>query len=595
MARPRFDNPLVGPLFARLYPAFIDTLPPLAPGDTIETWGFDDRATRLDAQAALARRGVTARCRSALKPLVCAFLEDIATDTLHEAQISVPTPAHAPAGRFLLEAYPLAEMMPHVAFRFCQHRDHAAIPAYHLRLRHTDRREERLEILAPNGISNSAHHHAQLSPCGWLVRNGAGMPLATSYEAILRDTVACVSALSDADLARLQRLNIRVTLPARDAPLGVDGEALSLIEAMHEELYFSLLEMFQARAGLAPGARDLRPGQIVPDVCYGPQYRLRIDAQRWTTADDTGPPAQPLTTATDALSARQISDQLGLIGGAPVSARSVAGRAVEGRHIAGRDRALILTAGQHANEVSGPVGALRAAHRIARAPGAHLLLCPMENPDGYALRAELAQHNPHHLLHAARYTALGDDLAYREDGPRYERAFRDAAYQMPGRLLHLSLHGYPAHEWLRPLSGYLPSGFESWSLPRGFFLIMRHRPEWRAPALRLLHAVATQLSQIPGLATLNTAQRARRRTYGATDSPDTMMVGTIACHLHSDPHLPLPMLLITEYPDETLTGPAFRAAHDTQCAAALAAYQALQTLGDHDWPADDAPTGGAIA
>lgn len=159
---------------------------------------------------------------------------------------------------------------------------------------------------------------------------------------------------------------------------------------------------------------------------------------------------------------------------------------------------------------------------------------------------------------------------------------------MPGRLLHLSLHGYPAHEWLRPLSGYLPSGFESWSLPRGFFLIMRHRPSGRpsAPCTRWPRSCP----QI-GLATLNTAQR-RRRTYGATDS-DTMMVSTIACHLHSDPHLP-PMLLITEYPDETLTGPAFRAAHDTMRRCSTA-YQALQTLGDHDWPADDAPTGGAIA
>src|SRR3546814_15204122 len=90
------------------------------------------------------------------------------------------------------------------------------------------------------------------------------------------------------------------------------------------------------------------------------------------------------------------------------------------------------------------------------------------------------------MHHAARYTALGDDLEYREHAPWFERAARNHAFEISNAQLHLNLHGYPAHEWTRPCSGYLPRGFEMWSLPKGFFLIIRYRESWRATALALL-------------------------------------------------------------------------------------------------------------
>ena len=131
-------------------------------------------------------------------------------------------------------------------------------------------------------------------------------------------------------------------------------------------------------------------------------------------------------------------------------------------------------------------GTLRAAQRLAARPGSHFAFCPLENPDGYALHQRLIRTNPRHMHHAARYTALGDDLEYRTGAELHEKAIRlEAEARLPA-LLHLNFHGYPAHEWTRPLSGYVPRGFEVWTIPKGFFLVMRHGEGWDKPARALM-------------------------------------------------------------------------------------------------------------
>ncbi|NWM44847.1 peptidase M14, partial [Escherichia coli] len=84
----------------------------------------------------------------------------------------------------------------------------------------------------------------------------------------------------------------------------------------------------------------------------------------------------------------------------------------------------------------------------------------------------------------ARYTALGDDLEYRTAAQPHEKAIRFEAQRLSGARLHINLHGYPAHEWTRPLSGYMPRGFAMWTLPKGFFLIMRYQHGWEERAER---------------------------------------------------------------------------------------------------------------
>jgi len=77
----------------------------------------------------------------------------------------------------------------------------------------------------------------------------------------------------------------------------------------------------------------------------------------------------------------------------------------------------------------------------------------------------------------------------------------------------------------------LPRNFCMWTLPKGFFLIVRHHEGWEARAEELLDRVLT---------------------------------------------------LITEYPDETIYGEAFVKGHRAQMQTVLAAYDALQAILAHE-------------
>ena len=61
------------------------------------------------------------------------------------------------------------------------------------------------------------------------------------------------------------------------------------------------------------------------------------------------------------------------------------------------------------------------------------------------------------------------------------------------------------------------------------------------------------------------------------------VIGAIPCRLVESDRGPVPLTLITEYPDETLSGAALIAAHDAQTAAVIAAYEAFQALEVLDW------------
>jgi len=186
---------------------------------------------------------------------------------------------------------------------------------------------------------------------------------------------------------------------------------------------------------------------------------------------------------------------------------------------------VILSAGQHANETSGVIGILRAARELDQRAGSHFALIPLMNPDGYALHQRLTAVNPFHMHHAARYTALGDDLTARPE-PMLERAALVEAWHISGAELHINLHGYPAHEWLRPWSGYLPRGFDAWTIPKGFFLILRHRAAWQAQAERLLARVTEHLAAIPELIEFNRRQHSSFETYAGPSALSPWIVRT---------------------------------------------------------------------
>ena len=554
-----------------------------ARGTVLQAWTFDDAPARRAAEAHLAEFGVTARFRSAYKPLLHAMLEEVDTDGLASLRVGYPVHPAAAANRFRLEAYPLAALVAGADVAFAP----GTSPdlRYRVDLAWIDGRRQHLEVFAPNRLHADAVGTTALSPTGWL-RVGAGAPehgerLETDLEALFAAAIDAVKAQDwHGPGPAFGELSLAATLPFAERRLAVGEETVSLQEALHEDLYFSLLEVFGDRAGLARGARGMRPGQIVPDVRHAPgDLALRIETRPLSVEDPEGWEGD-IEAAQAPLSASAVRRGLDAIGGDAFAVRSVAGRVVSARHRRGSDRGMMISGGQHANEPSGIVGALRAGARLARRDAAHFTLSPLENPDGQAMHLRLCRNNPSHMHHAARYTALGDDLEYRPDDDPHERAIRVEALRRTTALLHVNLHGYPAHEWTRPLSGYVPHGFALWTLPKGFFLILRHRTGWEAPARDLLERVTLKLVDMPGLLSFTERQLALYRAHSG--EPGFATVNGFPCLVTIDDAQAVPLTLITEYPDETIRGAAFEAAHRAQMETVLAAYEALQQLAGLD-------------
>ncbi len=205
-----------------------------------------------------------------------------------------------------------------------------------------------------------------------------------------------------------------------------------------------------------------------------------------------------------------------------------------------------------------------------------MALIAVENPDGYALHGRLCEHNPRHMHHAARYTSLGNDLEYDKGNPTYEKGARNQALALSAAQLHVNLHGYPAHEWTRPFTGYLPRGFELWTIPKGFFLIMRHHASWAGQARVLVEAVTKGLTAVPGLAEFNRRQIEVCSIHSGGTPYE--IINEVPCLITEDERHPSPLTLITEFPDETIYGEAFRFAHTVQMTTVLAAEAAFAAM-----------------
>jgi hypothetical protein len=279
--------------------------------------------------------------------------------------------------------------------------------------------------------------------------------------------------------------------------------------------------------------------------------------------------AMVIETATRPLTPDEIAAEVDRLGGMRFDGRSFQGRALPATHIAAEGPGLVISAGQHANETSGIVGALRAGKQLAARGTVNFALIPLANPDGHALHHWLRETHPRHMHHAARYTALGDDLEFRKAAPYYEKATRLEAYRRTGAGLHLNLHGYPSHEWTRPLTGYAPPRFSAWAIPRGYFLIAHHAPGLSEQAHAFLRALAEAAAAVPGLRDYN--ERHLATYFAHTGTRPDLIHDSVPCLISETASPDVPLTVITEYPDETIYDDAFRLAHDVQTATVLAA------------------------
>ncbi|CAJ50043.1 conserved hypothetical protein, partial [Bordetella avium 197N] len=545
-------------------------------GCRLEGWLFEGLEARRQAEAKLAEAGVSARLHSAYKPLVHAILEDIDTNGVVGAEIRYPVLPGLSAERFLLEAYPLADLLPGLRF-IAEKGEH---PVYTVTLRRAGGIQT-LRIEAPNTWAADHQGLSAYSPCAWLRITRPNGEISVDqaeraeYQRLFDTAMDCIAQHPWGKTEPyFERLSLRADIPPLETPLP-GGETASTSEALHEDLYFSVLEFFQHYSGRPPGDRGLQPGQIVPDIRLAEQPRLRITIEAFTPAGRLTPrqPERALNECAEPLTLSEVAHTLATLGGQEYEAPTRQGRRVLWRYFEGRETPVLISAAQHANETSGVIGALRAAPKLQ---GAFALL-PLENPDGYALFEDLRAWHPNHMHHAARYSALGDDVAFREGPPAGESVARHEAIARSGAQLHINLHGYPSHEWTRPLRGYLPRGFESWTLPKGFFWVLQYHPGWAGQAQRLAKTATAKLAQaVPALAGFNRSQRARRAVYAASDN--WPLFNGIPVMLRESGRELAPVSLITEFPDETLYGAAYRFAHTVQMHTVLAATAAWREI-----------------
>lgn len=569
-------SPLLNQTFTRTLDAIVELA---IPGQPLEAWTFDDTESRREAERRLQEKGVAARIRSAYKPLLFAFLEEIDLDGVEAIEVHYPVHANAPANRFRLEAYPLAALDGEAKIDFIARNDGDF--HYDVSLKRGQRIES-VTVLAPNRVHTDIVGEINVSPTGWLKLGGKpGERLATDYEELFEAGIKAIADHAWGDQEPyFEELNIRVVHPAKDISLPVGDEVVSLREALHEDFYFSLLEFFQKKSGRPLGDRGLRPGQIVPEIARSnDEISVVIETRALTTGFSDGN-EQPIDTAQEPIAESQVRKLLAEVGGDAFEARSRSGRILSARYKSGDDAAVMISGGQHPNETTGIVGALRAARKLGQRKQAHFTISPLENPDGYAVHQRLRLDNPRHMHHAARYTALGDDLEYRTSENAgtnlFEKEIRFKAEKRSDAKLHVNLHGYPSHEWTRPLSGYVPRNFAMWTLPKGFFLIIRHHPDWERQAEALLDRVTRHLGAIPGLLDYNNRQIALYEIHAGETG--FRIINGFPCLSSVDDRHTVPMTLITEYPDETIYGDDFITGHTAQMETVLSAYDAWQDI-----------------
>lgn len=233
-------------IFDKTFERMLDALVAKAePGQSFEAWTFDDAKSRRETEERLKKKGICARIRSAYKPLLFTFLEEINLDGVDAIEVRYPVHENAPANRFRLEAYPLAALVGDAKLDFIARED----DSFHYEVTLSRRgKTETLKVLAPNRVHTDIVGETNVSPTGWfrLAGDASGERLETDYEQLFEAAISAVANHGWGDEEPyFEELNIRVTHPAEDLPLSVGDEVVSLREALHEDFYFSLLEFFQ--------------------------------------------------------------------------------------------------------------------------------------------------------------------------------------------------------------------------------------------------------------------------------------------------------------------------------------------------------------
>jgi hypothetical protein len=113
-------------------------------------------------------------------------------------------------------------------------------------------------------------------------------------------------------------------------------------------------------------------------------------------------------------------------------------------------------------------------------------------------------------------------------------------------------------------------------LPHGYFLVIAPSRGLGRPRPELLELLTLRLAENPVL--LGFTERQLRSYARYVKKPTFEIINGFPCELTVNDVQEMPLRLITEYPDETIWGEAFRQGHAAQMETVLAAYDIYQTL-----------------
>jgi hypothetical protein len=191
---------------------------------------------------------------------------------------------------------------------------------------------------------------------------------------------------------------------------------------------------------------------------------------------------------------------------------------------------IFISGRQHANEVSSTNHILRLGELLATDPNykeilkrVNVILHPMTNPDGAQMAYDLQKLTPTHMLHAGRYSALGQDVES-NSALLPESRVRGKVWREWLPDIYLNPHGYPSHEWVQQFAGYVPPGFRTYWSTRGWYTNLSGVRDPREPDLiqateGLREDIVKQINSNADVRAMNLRSQARYRKWAYGFSP----------------------------------------------------------------------------
>ncbi|WP_409289825.1 M14 family metallopeptidase [Peribacillus sp. SCS-37] len=405
----------------------------------------------------------------------------------------------------------------------------------------------------------------------------------------LREEITPVLPLQEEGRGKEQpffsRLHLEISMSEEERKLGIEEERISPLEALHEDIYFGVLDYFEHLGEVSCGQRWDAPGGVHPflDVIQGgkpfakiklygfiPEEKVELSTEILNfTADDKEPVSCIIQTGAgnENFYAREQwcsyslpewnenVSELASLGGVNIwlGGTSYEGRAIpvlevikpsmqdfySSHKLSLYKPTILIETGHHANEVSSsPAASELVKEIIAMRPevlnSLNIIVIPGANPDGSHLHSRLTESNPEWKHHAARYNAVGLEFAH----VRYKKTIFGEAEVVPNIInrwlpdVYLDGHGIPGHEWIQPFSGFnSPPRFPvSYSIPSAFIygitkeLDKTQYPEHQTIQDYLIKGIIEKINRNEAIQNKNEYWRQRYFKYGTNWLPEVFPI-----------------------------------------------------------------------